>query len=258
MRKLLKCEHLKTKKRHIVLTALFVTAIACVWAFYDNNRSEDVTEFILQNGWYVILYQFPLINCIFFPLLSVIIASRLCDLEHKGSCLKLVCTLAPRGRLYDAKLLYGLFITQSCVVLFWVATIIYGTLCGFEGKPPIKLYLLYLLFTSAPTAAVYCFQHALSMIFKNPAVPFFTGILGEFAGLFAMFLPQYPLLRRALIWGYYGTLQFMGMYGWTRETHYAHAYFEHMGYDWAAFGVLIVLTVGIYLIGKKIFCRKEL
>lgn len=258
MRKLFKCEYLKTNRRHIIPTALFVTLIACVWAFYDNNRSEDVAKFMLQNGWHVVLFQFPLINSIFFPLLSVIIASRLCDLEHKGSCLKLICTLTPRGRLYDAKLLYGLFITQSCVILFWIATIIYGMLCGFGESFPITLYLLYLLFTLVPTAAVYCFQHALSMNFKNPAVPFFTGILGEFVGLFAMFLPQYPILRRAVIWAYYGTLQFMGLYGYTKETRYAYAYFEHMGYDWAAFGILIALTIGIYLIGKTIFCRKEL
>lgn len=258
MRKLLKCEYLKTNRRHIILTALFVTLIACVWAFYDNNRSEEAAEFMLQNGWLITLYQFPLINSIFFPLLSIIIASRLCDLEHKGSCLKLICTLTPRGRLYDAKLLYGMFITQSCVVLFWAATIIYGMLYGFRGTLPIKLYLLYLLFTLAPTAAVYCFQHALSMSFKNPAVPFFTGVLGEFVGLFSMFLPQYPLLRRTVIWGYYGALSFMGMYGYTRETRYTYAYLEHMGYDWAAFGILIALTIGIYLIGKNIFCRKEL
>ncbi|MCM1089845.1 MAG: ABC transporter permease [Butyrivibrio sp.] len=257
MRKLLKCEYLKTNRRHIILSALFVTAIACVWAFYDH-KSGDAREFMLQNGWYVVLYQFPLINSIFFPLLSVIIASRLCDLEHKGSCLKLICTLTPRGRLYDAKLLYGMLITQSCVILFWAATIIYGALYGFRGSCPISLYLLYLLFTLTPTAAVYCFQHALSMIFKNPAVPFFTGILGEFVGLFTMFLPQYPLLRRTVIWGYYGALQFVGMYGYTKETRYTYAYMEHMGYDWTSFGVLIALTIGIYLIGKKIFCRKEL
>ncbi len=258
MRKLLKCEFMKSKRRYILLTALFVLAVACIWAFYDQSKAEDVLEFTLENGWNLLLYQFPIINSIFFPLLSSVIASRLCDLEHKGNCLKLICTLIPRGRLYDAKLIYGLSITQSCVVLFWAATIIYGKLYGFRGSLPIVPYLLYLLFTLSATAAIYCFQHALSMIFKNQAVPFFVGILGQFAGIFSLFLPQYPLFRRAVVWGYYGALQFMGLYGYTRETRYTYAFMQHMGYDWMSFGILIVMTLIIYLAGRKIFCEKEL
>lgn len=258
MRKLLRCELLKTRRRHIFLTALAVTAMACVWAFYgDYSPNKDSTIFMMANGWSMFLYQLPLINSIFLPLLAVVVASRLCDLEHKGSNFKLLCTLTAKGRLYDAKLLYGLAITLFCVVLFWIITLLFGRFIGFIGAPPMKLYLLYLLFTLIPTASIYCFQHALSMCFRNQAVPFFVGILGEFVGLFSMFLPQIPLLRNSLIWGHYGALQFMGLFGYSTETRYQYAYFEHMGYNWSALGIALGSLVVIYVIGKKFFCAKE-
>lgn len=258
MMKLLKCEFRKTKHRYIFPTALAVTAVACAWAFYgDYSPDKDSGAFALANGWVMYLYQLPLINSIFFPFLSTIIAARLCDLEHKGNNFKLLCTLTHKGRLYDAKLLYGLAVTLGSVTASWIATLAAGMIIGFAGMPPMRLYLLYLLFTLLPTAEIYCFQHALSMCFSNQAVPFFVGILGQFVGLFSMFLPQIPLLRKCLIWGHYGALQFMGLFGYSKETRYARAYFEHMGHDWIALGIALVFLIGIYWIGRKIFCERE-
>ncbi len=249
---LLKCEYRKTRRRYVFITALVITACELVFAFYGKYEG-----FILENGWMSFLYQLPLINSIFFPVLSIVVASRLCDIEHKGQQLKLLCTMTEKGRLYDAKLLYGLGIVSLCLAVTFGAEIIFGKVMGFGGELPVKLYLIYMLFTAAPTFAVYVFQHTLSMLFKNQAIPFFAGIIGEFAGLFSMFLPQLPALRKAIIWGYYGVLQFVGLYGWTKETRYENAYFEIYDRDWTFFAVLVVLTVVMYLIGRKLFDMKE-
>ena len=95
------------------------------------------------------------------------------------------------------------------------------------------------------------------MLFKNQAVTFFAGIIGTFFGVFSMFLPQLPLLRKLLIWGYYGVLQFVGLFGWEKETRYANAYFEVMGFDWIFFAVLLAVSVLMYIMGRKLFCGKE-
>lgn len=254
---LLKCEYLKTRRRYIFITALAITAFAGIWAFY-GNYSGDIKDFVIQNGYLLFLYQFPLMNAIFFPLLCIIIASRLCDIEHKGKNLKLICTLTEKSKIFDAKLIYGISIVIFCVILLWCATLIFGKIIGFAGKIPINLYLLYLLFTIISTTAIYVFQYSLSMIFQNQAISFFVGILGEFIGLFSMFLPQFPLFRKSILWGYYGALQFVGLFGYTKETRYDAAYMEVMDIDWTAFIVLIVAMTVIYIIGKKIFCKKEL
>ncbi len=244
---------MKTRRRYIFITALVITAAELIWALHG-----DYNGFMLENGWMAFLYQLPLINAIFMPLLSVIISSRLCDVEHKGAMLKSLAVITEKGKIYDAKLIYGLSIVLFCNILSWAVTIIGGYAIGFHGNVPIKLYLLYLLFTVTPTVAIYIFQHTLSLLFKNQAVTFFAGIIGTFGGLFSMFLPQLPWIRKSLLWGYYGVLQFVGLFGWTRETRYANAHFDIMGFDWTFFAVLIAVIILIYVIGRKLFIRKEL
>ncbi|MCI8403325.1 MAG: ABC transporter permease subunit [Clostridia bacterium] len=253
MIRLLKCEYKKTRGRWIFVMALVITAAQIAWGLYGDYDSE----FIIKNGWMSFLYQLPLVNAIFLPLLSIIVSSRLCDIEHKGAMMKQLAVVADRWRIYDAKLIYGLAIVLFCNILSWSASVICGYAVGFEGDVPIRLYLIYLLFTAVPTIAVYIFQHTLSLLFKNQAVTFFTGIIGAFCGLFSMFLPQLPFLRRMFIWGYYGVLQFVGMFGWTKETRYASAYFDVMDFNWIFFGVLILICIMTYIIGKLLFCRKE-
>lgn len=252
MIKLLKCEFMKTRRCYVFLTALVICAMCLCWSFYG-----EITEDRLRLGWMMNLYQYPLINAIFLPLLSIVTASRLCGIEHKGLMLKELCSMEKKGRIFDAKLLYGLGIMVICVVVMWAAEIIYGKFIGYYGEFPQNLYLLYLIFTLVPTMVIYVFQHTLSLVFKNQAVSFFVGIIGEFAGIFSMFLPSIPNLRRALLWGYYGVLQFVGLYGWTKETRYENAYFEIMPIDWTFFVVLIAAGMVIYLAGKKIFCSRE-
>ena len=253
MIRLLWCEYRKTRGRYMFLTALVITAAQLCWILYGNYSDE----FILKNGWMMFLYQLPLANAIFLPVLSMVVSSRLCDIEHKGAMFKQLAVIAERGKIYDAKLIYGLMITLLCVVISWFSVIIFGYAKGFDGDTPIRLYLLYLLFTTMPTVAVYLFQHSLSMICKNQAIPFIAGIIGTCFGMFSMFLPNFPFLRRLFIWGYYGVLQFVGLFGWTRKTRYANTYFEVMEMDWLFFGVLVVVNIGLYLIGRNIFCRKE-
>lgn len=252
MIKLLQCEFQKTRGRYIFITALVITAAQICWMFYGNYN-----EFIIKNGWMMFLYQFPLINAIFMPVLSIIVSSRLCDIEHKGAMLKTLAAIMEKGGIYDAKFIYGLLIVLFCNILSWSAAVIFGYIKGFGGDMPIRLYLLYLLFTVVPTIAVYIFQHTLSMLFKNQAVTFFAGIIGTFGGVFSMFLPQLPWMRKSLIWGYYGVLQFVGLFGWEKETRYANAYFEVINIDWLFFGILITACIVMYIIGRMLFCGKE-
>lgn len=253
MIKLLKCEQIKNRRRYIFLSAVLVTVLQLCWALYGNYDSV----FIIKNGWMSFLYQLPLINAIFLPVLSIIVSSRLCDAEHKGAMIKQLAVVTDKGKLYDAKFIYGISITLFCVIISWAVTIIFGYVIGFDGSVPIKLYLMYLLFTIVPTVCIYIFQHILSFLFKNQAVSFFAGIIGTFCGVFSMFLPSLPLLRCLVLWGSYGTLQFVGMFGWTKETRYENAYFDIMPTDFLYFTALCTICIAMYFIGRQLFCRKE-
>lgn len=252
MRKLLQCEFLKTRRRFLLLTVLGITAVQMGWALSGNYTPDS-----LRYGWMMFLYQFPLYNAIFLPILAIVISSRLCDIEHKGVMFKHLCTTTPKGKLYDAKLIYGIVLILISIFVSWTTLFLFGTIKGFEGKIPMKLYLLYLLFTIVPAVAVYIFQHTLSILFQNQAVSFFVGILGEFCGVFSLFLPQVPILRKSLLWGSFGVLQFVGMFGWNKETRMSKVYFEVMDIDWLSFGFLILVSIGMYLVGRKLFCERE-
>lgn len=252
MIKLLTCEYKKTRRQYIFLVALAVTAVHLCWALYGTYN-----EFAIKWGWMMFLYQFPLLNGIFLPLLSIIVSSRLADMEHKGNVLKQLAVVCDKGRIYDAKFIYGISIMLICNLLSWCITILFGYIKGFRGSVPIRLYFLYFLFTVTPTIVIYIFQHIMSLLFENQAVTFFAGIIGTFLGVFSMFLPSVPFLRKMLPWGYYGVLQFVGMFGWTKETKMANVYFETFDIDWLFFGILIGAGGIMYLIGRYLFCRKE-
>lgn len=257
MIRLLKCELIKMRRRYVFLTALAIVAAGLVFSLY-GDYSGDNSDFILRNGWVMMLYQLPLANGIFFPLMATVIASRLADSEHRGSVFKQLFAAEKKGRIYDAKLIFGLAVMLIAVLIYWTVIIIFGKLIGFAGDPPADLYLRYLACIAAPTAVIYVFQHGLSMLFKNQAVSFFTGVIGTFAGVFSMFLPQLPLLRQLLPWGFYGAMQFVGLFGWTKEARYANAYFELMPVDPAVYFIAAIYAIAFYAVGKYLFYRKEI
>ena len=253
MIKLLRCELLKMRHKYIFLTLLAITAAGLVFSLYGDCSGE----FIQKNGWCMMLYQLPLANGIFFPIACLVISSRLADTEHKASSYKQLFTLEKRGRIYDAKLMTGLSMTLLSVLIYWSVLLVFGKIIRFYGEPPMELYLRYLACTAAATAVLYILQHGISMLFKNQAVSFFTGAIGTFIGVFSMFLPQLPLLRQLIPWGFYGALQFMGLYGWTSEERYANAYLKIMSVDPAVYVIIAVYIILFYALGKYLFCRKE-
>lgn len=253
MRGLLKTERMKTKGCRILLTALVLTGLGLAAGLYGDYKPDAI-----RLGWRMFLYQLPLVNAIFLPLMAAILAGRLCGLEHGGGMLRKLCCLTERGKLFDAKLLSGLAVMTGCVLINWGVTVAFGMVKGFEGEWPARLYLYYLLFTLLPTLVIYLFQHTLSLCLKNQAAPFFIGIGGEAAGVFSLFIPQLPWLRKSLLWGYYGELQFVGLFDWSKETRYQFAHFDLLPINWDSFGILAAAGAVMYVVGRTWFERKEI
>lgn len=227
-------------------------AVQMCWAFGLNY-----TDMEIKHGWMLFLYQFPLLNAIFLPFIAVIVASRICDTEHKGAMIKQLCTITPKGKLFDAKLIFGIAVMIISVIIFWLTTIVFGRYKGFEGEVPIRLYVFYLIFTLIPAIEIYILQHTLALCFKNQAIGFFTGITGEFIGILSMFLPQIPILRKIIPWGHFGQLQFVGMFGWTKTTKWQNVYFEILSIDISSIIATLIFIIALYFIGRYIFIKRE-
>lgn len=254
MIKLLRCELMKMRHKHIFITLIAITVAGLFFSLYGDYSGE----FIQKNGWCMLLYQLPLANGIFFPVAALVISSRLADIEHKALSFKQLFAVEKRGRIYDAKLMIGLGMMLLSVIIYWAVILIFGKFIGFYGAPPMGLYLRYLVCIAVPTLVLYILQHGISMLFKNQAVSFFTGAIGTFAGVFSMFLPQVPLLRQLIPWGFYGAMQFMGIFGWTSEERYVNAYLEVMPVHFTVYIIVGIYAVLFYAIGKYMFCRKEI
>ena len=98
---LLRLEFFKCRRRHIVLVCAAVLGVELFWfgAFLTRQDAED-----LAWGWMLLLYNLALIDAIILPLSVAVLASRSCELEHKGGTWKLLETMANPGKLYAAKL----------------------------------------------------------------------------------------------------------------------------------------------------------
>lgn len=252
MKRLLLCELKKTKGRYYYAMLASALTIICLWAFHGNYNADGI-----RLGWFLQLYQFPLINAVFLPILSMITASMLCECEHRDDALRKLFVIADRGKIYDAKLMLGIVSLTVVIFIFWLITLIFGIYKGFEGALPFKLYIVYLVFTLIPVYEIYLLQHALALNFKNQAISFGVGIGGCFIGVFSMFLPGVPVLRQAIPYGHFGALDIVGMYGWSKETKMANVYFEVMRPSSSLIVIIPIIILVFYIGGKYIFIKKE-
>lgn len=84
----------------------------------------------------LLFYNLSLIDAIFLPVSVAVIASRNCELEHKGTTLKLLETLAAPGRLYGAKLVWGALVLAALLAVRSAAFAAMGAAAHFSGEIP--------------------------------------------------------------------------------------------------------------------------
>lgn len=246
----LRIEFNKTRRRRfgLILAALMgVQILWIIWAF----RYMDAHD--LQQGWMHSLYQFPVLNSIVMPVIAAIIASRLSDVEHQGQTLKLMDTVMPMGRLFDAKFLCGAFYMLAAIACQLLVIAVIGHAKGFAGEPPAAMLGYYFLFTTVVSLTVLVLQETLSLLVENQMVSLAVGLTGGFAGLFVMFLPQ--KFSQLIIWGYYGVLMLVGM-DWNRATGSIDYYWVPV--DWCGLAAIMIMFCLIYTTGRALFIRKEL
>lgn len=250
MRKALAIEFQKTRRRRVWVIVAALIVVQILWSLWGVGRMDAHDK---SQGWMFFLYQFPLLNSIMLPLIAAVVASRLCDIEHKGQSLKLLSTVMSKGRLFDAKFLCGACYLFVAALLQVIAIAFVGSIVGFEGSIPLGKLGCYLLFTTAVSVTILLLQQVLSILIQNQMVPLAVGIIGSFAGLFIMYFPE--RLSRFILWGYYGVFMFVKM-NWDHVTRITDFYYDSV--DWVGFFALLIQFLIIYLVGRTLFVRKEM
>ena len=88
--KLLRMEFFKCRRRKIALICLAFVAVQLAWMGRTLTQMEPGE---LTQGWMSLLYNLAVIDAVMLPLTISALASRNCELEHKGSAVRPV----PKG-----------------------------------------------------------------------------------------------------------------------------------------------------------------
>lgn len=247
--KLLGLEFYKCRRRNITVLCAAVIAVELLWMGFTLSRqgTDD-----LRQGWMMMLYNLAMVDAIVLPLSVAALASRNCELEHKGNTPKLLETMVSPGSLYTAKLCWG---ALTLAVLFIVRSVVFaamGAAAGFPGEVPLAQFCIFALISWAVSMMVYTLGQGLSLRFANQAPALICGISGSFLGILSMLFP--PALIRFVPWGYYGLLALVGM-DWNETTRITRFYWQ-----WPSPADLALLAVWAAVfgtVGRMLFVKKE-
>lgn len=246
-----KTEWMKVRYRRIgwmVAAFLGLVFLWSLWALHDLPQDQ------MDDGFRLLFLQLPMIDTILMPTMIAMLASRLCDAEVKGGTLKLLCTLEKKGRLFDMKFLTGVCYVTVFVVAETVLIFIQNKVHGF-ARPLNPIQLLYfILQIYVVSVAILLLQICLSFFFENQILPLAAGLFGSFVGLFSWFFRD-GLLKKCFLWGYYSELCFI-INDWNPETRVVR--YGDASFDYLSLCILLILLAAGYVMGKRLFLRKEI
>ncbi|GGG02941.1 multidrug ABC transporter permease [Paenibacillus albidus] len=200
MIKALVLEYYKLRRRKVwVMLTLFLAA-ELGWA--SMSMSISISRSAENATWEALIFSISSMNGLFLPILSAIVVSRICDMEHKGDTWKMLMTTPiSRNRIYAAKyicasslILYGIFGQVVFIVGFGLSRNVAGTV-------PVVLLLQFMAGTLLANLMIAALQQWLSLAVKNQAFALGLGMLGGFLGTTASLFP--PAVRHGFIWSYY-------------------------------------------------------
>lgn len=202
----------KARHRHDLAACLLLPLAILLWASYSAPGSGQSTTY----GYHALLYTLPIMNTVLLPVGMAMLASRLWDVEVKGSFPKLLYTLQSRRALFAGKAMLG-----AAEILFIVALEVAGVLLlGLRNSYadfPENNQICYLFCCTAVVALMlFASELMLTVLLSNPLPALCTGIAGALIGLFAAFMPT--LFCYFVPWSYCIPLGTYYLASWDPDT----------------------------------------
>lgn len=199
----IRLEFYKLRRKRLTLMFALFLAVELGWAF--ASLSMSIARRPDNAGWPAAIATVASMNGLFLPILSAVIVSRICDMEHKGQTWKLLMSAAvARSRIYAAKYIAACLLLAVAVALQAAGIAAFGMARGWAEAVPVALLLRYAAGTMLATAAIVALQQWLAL-----------GMLGGFAGMTADLFPAG--IRAGLIWSYFTGLSPV-TFGYIDET----------------------------------------
>ena len=105
--KYLRLELFKMKHRKVYLTFFFILGVELLFIFSNYGRNSHFQSMVPDPSapaWENLIVGPAAMNGLFFPILSAVLASRICDIEHRGNTWKLLeCNNQSRNSIWLCK-----------------------------------------------------------------------------------------------------------------------------------------------------------
>lgn len=248
--KVIALEFFKLRRRHLLLMTMLFLSAEVSWAFISVSKSFSRNPD--SAGWEGIIMTLSAMNGLFLPILSAIVVSRICDMEHKGDTWRLLLALSvKRHSLYAAKYVCASALLLTAVLLQTLAIVGIGFANGLEPPIPYALMLQFFGGTMLTNLVILALQQWVSLAVKNQAIALCLGMIGGFFGMTADLFPAF--VRRLLIWSNYKELSPV-------TFHYANdtMQFVTRNIGWHLPVTLLLIGATIYIAGSIHLSRKEI
>ena len=180
-------------------------------------------------------------------------ASRLWDIEVKGSTTKLLYTLQSRRSLFAGKALLGTGEVLLMVTLEMAVSILLGRVQGYTETLPAGPFVYTGICTLAVDVMLFFSELLLMLIFDNPLPALCVGIVGALIGLFSAFMP--PLVSYFVPWGYFVPLSCYEVALWDQATHTVT--YGPRPYSWGLLAFTVVLAAILFAAAWRMMRDKE-
>ena len=240
---------LQKARRHDLLICLAVPVVVYLWAGAAAPTGADE----LANAYSALLFALPVLNAILMPIVMALIASRLWDMEVKGSTTKLLYTLQSRRSLFAGKALLGTGEVLLMVTLEMAVSILLGRVQGYTEAFPAGPFVYTGICTLAVDVMLFFSELLLMLIFDNPLPALCVGIVGALIGLFSAFMP--PLVSYFVPWGYFVPLSCYEVALWDQATHTVT--YGLRPYSWGLLVFTVVLAAVLFAAAWRMMRDKE-
>ena len=242
-------EFFKLKRKKVFIFMFFLISFECAFGLYQIHRdlTYDIKGFEME---YLIM-ELTDLNAIFFPILIAVIISRLCEIEHKDNFWKnLFCVGISKKSIYLNKFIISCILILLCIIGEFITILIYSLFTKIKFS--LILLIIFSLCTFMVSIPIIALQLFISSFYKNQTYAITLGISGSFIGFTAGLFPD--VIRRILIWSYYWDLS---------PVSFVFKENKIMGISYQGISiipVIIIFIIGIliYILGKRIFCKKEI
>ncbi|MDO5697234.1 MAG: ABC transporter permease [Dermatophilus congolensis] len=205
-------EFAKMRRLKVWLVAAIISAGTLLFAsmqLFSSNYVAQIND-PATTHWQSALLFYAMVEAMTAPILVAVIASRLVEVEHVGNGWTSAETLGQsRARLCVAKVAALTPVVAATTLFELVGLVIGGRLAGATAPLPMTTWTWYAAASFAVTIALLAAHVWLSARVEQQLVSLGIGVLGAFAGVFAMLMPSW--LARGLPWGYYAVASPYGM-----------------------------------------------